>query len=96
MPPSAFVVLDEVAVLLKQNESLVLSIEGHTSAEGLYATNMKLSQARADKVKDYLVSKGVSTSKLHAKGFGPDQPLNEGKTEAQKAQNRRVELKLSN
>ena len=94
--PSSFVVLDEVAVLLKQNESLVLSIEGHTSAEGLYATNMKLSQARADKVKDYLVSKGVSTSKLHAKGFGPDQPLNEGKTEAQKAQNRRVELKLSN
>ena len=85
-----------MAGLLKQNQTLVLLIEGHTSAEGLYATNMKLSQARADKVKEYLISKGVAASKLQSKGFGPDQPLNEGKTEAQKAQNRRVELKLSN
>jgi len=93
---SSFAVLDEVATLLNQHPTLELSIEGHTSADGSYATNIKLSQQRADKVKTYLESKGISALRLKAKGFGPDQPLNDGKTAAQKAQNRRVELKLNN
>ena len=94
--PESFKVLDEVIQILKDNPGFSLSIEGHTSNSGGLAANMKLSQARADNVKEYLQSKGIEESRLAAKGFGPTQPLNDGKTEAEKSQNRRVELKLSN
>lgn len=92
----SFEVLDEVAAILKNNPEIRVSIEGHTSRDGAYATNMKLSESRANKVKSYLESKGIDTNRLTAVGFGPDKPLNEGKTAIEKAKNRRVELKLSN
>ncbi len=93
---SSFKVLDEVVMIMKQNPELKLSIEGHTSADANYNANIQLSQDRADNVKTYFESKGIDSGRLSAKGFGPSQPLNSGKTEAEKAQNRRVELKLSN
>jgi chemotaxis protein MotB len=94
--PASFAVLDEVASILMQNNGLSLSIEGHTSSDGGYDHNLKLSQARADRVKAYLETKGILSSRLSAKGFGPAQPLNDDKTPEERAQNRRVELKLSN
>lgn len=94
--PSTHRVLDEVVAVLKQNPALKLSIEGHTSGDAAYDANMKLSQNRANKVKAYLVSKGIAASRLTAIGFGPNKPLTTGTTEAEKAKNRRVELKLSN
>jgi OmpA-OmpF porin, OOP family len=93
--PASSAVLDEVAGILKSNPELHISIEGHTSADGIYEANMKLSQSRADNVKAYLVSKGIDAARISSKGFGPNQPLNKGLTEAEKAANRRVELKLS-
>ncbi|MGZ8509357.1 MAG: OmpA family protein [Chitinophagaceae bacterium] len=92
----SFEVLDGVADILKANPEIKVLIEGHTSSEGLYATNMKLSEERANKVKDYLGSKGIDATRLSAIGFGPDKPLNSNKTNAEKVKNRRVELKLSN
>ena len=92
----SFEVLDDVAAVLKSNPEIKVSIEGHTSRDGTYATNMKLSENRANKVKTYLESKGIDASRLSAVGFGPDKPINEGKTATEKAKNRRVELKLSN
>lgn len=94
--PASLPVLDEVATLLREHPELSLSIEGHTSADGTYAANMKLSQARADRVKTYLEGKGIESGRLTARGFGPAKPLNSGRTEKEKAANRRVELKLSN
>ena len=94
--PASHKVLNEVVAVLKQNPEFKLSIEGHTSGDASYDANMKLSQARANKVKAYLVSKGISATRLKAKGFGPSQPISTGTTEAEKAKNRRVELKLSN
>jgi OOP family OmpA-OmpF porin len=96
LSPSSFKVLDEVVNVLKQNPALKLSIEGHTSGDAAYDANMKLSQDRADHVKAYLVSKGIAASRLKAKGFGPNKPISTGTSEAEKAKNRRVELKLSN
>jgi len=57
---------------------------------------MKLSQARADNVKKYFESKGIDGIRLKAEGFGNTKPLNNSKNGAEKALNRRVELKLSN
>jgi OOP family OmpA-OmpF porin len=94
--PESFKTLNEVVAILKDNKELKLTIEGHTSADGIYEQNMKLSTARAEKVKEYLISKGISAERLTAIGYGPTKLLNPGKTEAEKAQNRRVELKLSN
>jgi len=92
----SFEVLDSVAAILKANPEIKVLIEGHTSSEGLYATNMKLSGSRANKVKDYLESKGIEAIRLSAIGLGPDKPLNANRTAAEKVKNRRVELKLSN
>ncbi len=92
----SFTVLDEVAKILKDNSEIKVTIEGHTSSEGRYEINMRLSEKRAATVKDYLQSKGIDSGRLTAIGFGPDKPLNSGKTPAERAENRRVELKLSN
>ena len=94
--PESLKVLDDVVKILNQNPDIKLSIEGHTSNTGIYEENMKLSRKRADKVKEYFISKGISSTRLHTEGFGPNKPLNKGKTPAEEALNRRVELKLSN
>jgi OOP family OmpA-OmpF porin len=94
--PASLTVLDEVIIVLKQNPELKLSIEGHTSNNADYDLNMKLSRERANKVKEYFIKKGIDQDRLQATGYGPNKPLNNGKTAAEQALNRRVELKLSN
>lgn len=94
--PESFKVLNEIVSILKQNPELKLTIEGHTSNDGIYEMNKKLSMARATAVKAYLESKGIETTRLTAIGYGPDKLLSTGKTAAEKAKNRRVEMKLSN
>jgi outer membrane protein OmpA-like peptidoglycan-associated protein len=94
--PSSYKVLDDIADLLAKNPELKLDIEGHTSNDGSFDANMKLSNQRAEKVRTYLLVKGVDPSRLTAQGFGPTKPLNDGKTEQERALNRRVELKLRN
>ena len=92
----SFTVLDGVADVLKDSPEIKVIIEGHTSIDGTYDGNIKLSKNRAEKVKQYLESKGVDGGRLTTIGYGPDKPLNSGKTEVEKAENRRVEMKLSN
>jgi len=94
--PESMKVLDEVAEILLKSPELKLEIEGHTSNEGNYNANMKLSYERAETVRAYITGKDVEASRLSAKGYGPDRPLNMGNTPEEKALNRRVELKLSN
>ncbi len=94
--PQSLNVLNEVATILNDNPSLKISIEGHTSADGNAEANVKLSEDRAENVKKYLLSKGIDEARLSSQGFGPTRPLNDGRTSAEKSQNRRVELKLSN
>jgi outer membrane protein OmpA-like peptidoglycan-associated protein len=94
--PQSLTVLDEVVKILKENPELKVTIEGHTSNSGIYEENMKLSWQRANRVKEYFVSKGIETNRMDTQGYGPNKPLNKGRTSAEKALNRRVELKLSN
>ncbi len=87
-------VLDEVADILSKNPELLLDVEGHTSNDGALNANMLLSNERANSVKNYLVSKGIDAARLAATGYGPTRPLNENRNEAERAVNRRVEMKL--
>ncbi|MFT3714339.1 MAG: OmpA family protein [Archangium sp.] len=87
--------LDNVAsVLVSHAEIVLLQVEGHTDDVGKPETNKKLSQDRANAVKDYLVKKGVQESRLRAVGFGSEKPAVANDTPANREQNRRVEFNL--
>lgn len=94
--PASLKVLDEVVKILQENPELQLSIEGHTSGDKFPDANLILSRNRAANVKAYMVKKGIDPERLTATGFGHSKPLNKGLTAAEKALNRRVELKLNN
>ncbi|MDR0966532.1 MAG: OmpA family protein [Myxococcales bacterium] len=91
----SFQILDEVVLVLSDNPRIKkLSVEGHTDSTGKATMNKKLSQARAEAVVDYLVSRGVDPSRLDAMGFGPDNPIATNKTAAGRAKNRRTEFNI--
>jgi outer membrane protein OmpA-like peptidoglycan-associated protein len=95
--PKSFPLLDDVATVMKSvPETLNFRIEGHTDSKGSNAANLKLSQNRANAVRDYIVGKGIATSRLEAVGFGEEQPIDSNRTDAGRAKNRRVEFNVSN
>jgi len=85
--------LDEIAQVVIANPKLKkVRIEGHTDNVGNDMGNLKLSQARAEAVRQYLVKAGVSADRLDARGFGESYPLVSNDTEDGRAKNRRVEF----
>jgi large repetitive protein len=89
----SFSILDQVALTLKANPQLErVRVEGHTDERGAESYNQRLSQARAESVVRYLVGKGVSRSRLEARGFGESLPRVPGTGEEVWATNRRVEF----
>lgn len=90
---SSFAALDEVAGLLSKDPAIKLKIEGHASLEGRYEVNLKLSEDRANAVKNYLVSKGIDAARLSTVGYGSARLLTI--EPEQQAINRRVEMILS-
>jgi outer membrane protein OmpA-like peptidoglycan-associated protein len=92
LTPESQAILDGVAESLVANEEIKVQVGGHTDNTGSAAVNKRLSAARAESVRQYLVSKGVAAGRLTAAGFGPSKPIASNKTAAGRAQNRRVEL----
>jgi outer membrane protein OmpA-like peptidoglycan-associated protein len=86
------VILDGVAETLRAHPDLRLEVAGHTDAEGDNAVNLDLSQRRAESVRAYLISKGISPGNLNARGYGEQQPVQSNDTAQGRAENRRVEL----
>ena len=85
--------LDRVAESLQDNRDIRVEVGGYTSSDGEEDYNQSLSQARAETVRDYLVSKGVKRSRLEAKGYGESHPVADNGTAEGRTKNRRVELK---
>ncbi|EGV43102.2 OmpA family protein [Bizionia argentinensis JUB59] len=87
-------VLKDIIAILNEYPNAKFTVEGHTDSVGSDATNMKLSDARALSVKDYLVARGVDEFRLSSKGYGESKPIDSNKTKAGRANNRRVEINL--
>jgi outer membrane protein OmpA-like peptidoglycan-associated protein len=92
---TSYGILDNVVKIMKENPSYLLEINGHTDSQGDDAKNMTLSQKRAEAVRNYLVSKGIETSRLTPKGYGETVPKATNDTPAGRAENRRVEFKVN-
>jgi OmpA-OmpF porin, OOP family len=83
-------VLDEVAAALKPCAGMTVEVQGHTDLSGAPETNQTLSQDRAERVVAAMVAKGVPAERLTAKGYGSSQPLENTRSAAANAKNRRT------
>ena len=92
LKPESFAVIQEIAAMLQEHPELRVRIEGHTDDEGDPATNMTLSESRANAVQTMLIGLGVDASRLEAAGLGQTQPVADNGTAEGRSQNRRVEL----
>jgi OOP family OmpA-OmpF porin len=86
--------LDPFAAALRQHHRLRIEVQGHTDAVGSAPYNLRLSQARAEAVRDYLVGHGVPAAELTARGYGKTEPIADNATAEGRARNRRVVMKV--
>ncbi|RXK85840.1 tetratricopeptide repeat protein [Filimonas effusa] len=98
--PESYPSLDDVVALLNKRPEVRVEIGGHTDDKGSDELNMRLSQARADNVVAYLVSKGINQNRLVAKGYGATMPIAPNKkpdgsdNPEGREKNRRTEMKV--
>jgi outer membrane protein OmpA-like peptidoglycan-associated protein len=92
LKPESMGTINEIAKMLKDNTSMKFEIGGHTDSDGSADLNNKLSQSRAETVKQQLVSMGIDAARLSTKGYGSTQPIADNSTPENKAKNRRVEF----
>jgi outer membrane protein OmpA-like peptidoglycan-associated protein len=93
--PESIVILDKAVEVLTTYPSARYNIDGHTDTTGSTDSNQRLSEARANAVRDYLVGKGIAADRLVANGFGETKPLNNPEvTQDDKQRNRRIEFNL--
>ncbi|MCA1664733.1 MAG: OmpA family protein [Myxococcales bacterium] len=90
--PAARQRLDDVATALKTQRNAQFVIEGYTDSRGPASMNVKLSEARAQAVRDYLVDHGVDEGRISAVGKGKENPIATNATAEGRANNRRVEI----
>ena len=86
---------DKLLVVAKACSGLKIQVRAFTDNQGKKANNTRLSARRAEAVKEYLVAQGLSEDLLSAVGFGPDKPVASNRTSAGRAQNRRIEFRVT-
>lgn len=91
--PASITELQRVVDILKQR-TLMVEIGGHTDNVGDDASNMELSQRRADSVKSYLIQHGIDETRIKTVGYGESKPVASNNTESGRSKNRRVEIKF--
>ncbi|GHB57360.1 OmpA family protein [Persicitalea jodogahamensis] len=94
LTPESFPELDRIALTMTENVKLTIELGGHTDDVGGDAANLKLSQDRADTVREYLIGKGIEPDRIASKGYGEARPVASNATPEGQAANRRVEFTI--
>ncbi len=92
-PESTSVFVDIIRILEEYPNSR-FTVEGHTDSVGSNELNQRLSEERANSVRDFLINEGIDASRLEAVGYGEERPIASNNTRDGRAQNRRVEINL--
>lgn len=92
--PAGTQILDEMVVALNKVQGKNVKIIGHTDSQGNPQKNKELSLQRADAVKQYLIAKNISPSRLSTAGMGADEPVADNATEEGRKKNRRIEFEV--
>ena len=92
---NSYQILNDIAKIFIENPTYMVEVQGHTDNVGKYDYNMDLSERRAQAVRTYLINQGVPAERLTAHGYGPDRPIDDNKTKAGRAKNRRVEFNIT-
>ncbi|MCA0958760.1 MULTISPECIES: OmpA family protein [Flavobacteriaceae] len=87
-------VMVDIIQILNEYPNAKFTVEGHTDSVGSEKLNQKLSEERANSVRDFLIDKGIAADRLTAIGYGEAKPIATNNTRAGRAQNRRVEINL--
>ncbi|PWC34765.1 hypothetical protein TSO352_28355 [Azospirillum sp. TSO35-2] len=87
--------IDRLAQFMQRYPARTVRIEGHTDNTGSDATNLRLSEARAQAVRDALTARGVSPARIVSQGMGEAQPVASNSTDSGRQQNRRVDIVIS-
>lgn len=90
--PESQEIINQIVEMLKQNNDLRISIEGHTDNVGSDKSNQTLSENRAESVMNAILAQGIDKSRLSSKGWGASKPIADNRTEEGRAKNRRVEI----
>jgi type IX secretion system PorP/SprF family membrane protein len=89
---TSYTYLDEVIAVLKKYPDTKIVIEGHTDSEGDDADNLKLSQQRAETIREYFIEKGIRQDRITITGHGESKPVDTNDTAEGRKHNRRVEI----
>lgn len=89
----SFPVVEQITNYLKENPSVKIMIEGHTDNTGKDASNLTLSEKRAQSIKAEIVKRGIDAGRMETRGFGASKPIADNNTAAGRTQNRRVTIK---
>jgi len=92
LKPAGKEMVDGAVTVMKDKPSMKVSVEGHTDSIGSEAYNQRLSERRAQAVRDYMIENGISPGRIATRGFGKSRPVASNKTAEGRAQNRRVEI----
>jgi OmpA-OmpF porin, OOP family len=92
--PESFPELEELVAYLKNKEDIKIEIAGHTDNVGKDADNLKLSQQRADAIRNYVLKKGIQPARVTAKGYGTAEPVADNDTDEGRQLNRRTEVRV--
>ena len=92
--PESFTELGELVSYLKNKDNIKVEIAGHTDNVGKDADNLKLSQQRADAIRNYVIKKGIQPARIIAKGYGAAEPIADNDTDEGRQLNRRTEVRV--